>query len=158
MNGSKKLALWAAAVAVPLSVLAPAAAEAKTVPTTAVPTTAVAQAAESAASKKPKVKVWDYEYNEDDDTFDVELKYKCYKKGKNKKGYLYASVYQDWTDTYYWGDTKAKCDGKWRYKWVEAEHDESSDSVEEGDLTVGAYLEDPRGKYAYKEKVVFFSF
>ena len=152
----KNLGLCAAALALPFSVLVPAAASATTAPAT----TAVTEATTTAATtvKSPKVKVWDYEYNHDHDYFDVEVKYQCYKKGHNKNGTVYGWVYQEHVDTYYWGKAKAKCDGKWRYKWVEAERYDHGDDFREDYVTVHGGVKDPRGNYKYHEVEKYHSF
>ena len=160
----KNLGLCAAALALPFSVLVPAAATAAPAPasTATSATTAASDSATAVAAtkaKSPKVKVWDYEYNEDDDYFDIEVKYQCHKKGNKKNGTVYGWVYQEDVNTYYWGKAKAKCDGKWHYKWIEADlyHDDY-DSVEEGYITVGGGVQDPRKNYKYHEVEKYLSF
>jgi len=157
----KNLGLCAAALALPFSVLVPAAATAATAPaSTATSATTVASDSTAAATnaKSPRVKVWDYEYNEDDDYFDIEVKYQCHKKGNKKNGTVYGWVYQEHVDTYYWGKAKARCDGKWHYKWIEADRYDHDDDFDEDYITVGGGVEDPRGNYKYHEVEKYFSY
>jgi hypothetical protein len=145
MNG-KRIGLCAAAVALPLSVLAPVTADASK----ATSTSAVVSDSTTAAAKvrKPYASPYDWTYYYDEEYFQVRVKYRCSTKGKHWKwGKLLAWVDQKSTDAYYTSDVyrKARCDGKTHYKWLYV-WNEGDDRIEEGDIRVWGKVVDPQKK------------
>jgi len=146
------IALCAAALALPLTALAPATSNAATAGSpsnTAVSHSATADSkpvTPAVSYKSPKLTLIQWQHTDgDDDYFKVQVSYKCFTKtSKWRKGELVASV-----DPGYNGETWAQCDGVYHKKWIKAERDADADPINDGDdFTWAATVTDPYGKSA----------
>ncbi|MFL6065039.1 MAG: hypothetical protein ACJ72G_10260 [Friedmanniella sp.] len=120
----KKIALFAAAAALPLTALA-----------------ATPASATEHHSSDPSIYIKQVSYHYD--YFNVKVKYRCYSEDDDY-GKVYVTVKQH--DAYYESDYEdAYCDGDWHYEWVQADNEHGE--LESGYLRVSAEVKDYDDNY-----------